>query len=123
MSKLKLIFIFIIIAIVFCIFGFVLGRIMPKKESVIGTYYCDNWNGSSATLVVNEDGTCKYPTGDAGKWEKDNKNINIFLQKSSIISNGSSVAEKKENEYNDKHVAIIVDDGVILHDKLFKKVN
>lgn len=123
MKKSKIIFIFIIIAIVFCILGFILGRIIPKKESIVGTYYCDDWNGSSATLVVNENGTCKYPTGDIGKWEKNNKNINIFLQKNSIIANDSSVIETKEDEYNDKHIAIIVDNGLILHDKLFRKVN
>ena len=48
------------------------------SDSLVGIYYNNNWNEKEVTLILNEDGTCKYPTGETDyKWSVSNKDILI----------------------------------------------
>jgi len=106
MKKLTFIIIAIIIAIVFGIAGYMIGINSDKSSNVVGIYHSNSWNGQEATLVLNEDGTCKYPTGNTGIWTKENDVIHIDLGDTLKI-----------------HDAMIVKDGVILYDVMFQKMS
>lgn len=117
--------------------------------SVVGIYNNNNWNGNEATLILNQDMTCKYPnSGDECKWTIVDKNITIILTYYMIMNEGKDQIptitkyntkskceedlRKYESVYNlvnptceitkYKHEAILGDDGLILHEHLFNKV-
>ena len=103
-----------IIAIVFTFIGYSIGiqsnnnlKVDSEKDtSIIGIYHSPSWNGREATLALNEDGTCKYPgygTTEASWNQTDDGKIFIELE-------------------GNKYEVTIVDNGVILHEKLFVKI-
>ena len=126
-----------------------------KKESVnveeinkvSGIYHTNNWNNKEATLELNKDMTCKYPTGrHTCKWTLSDNKVIITLINYELIddkSNASYYYEiKSEEECKDlieqnkdkyinprcnakesKHEAKIVNNGVVLYDKLLNKLN
>lgn len=83
-----------------------------EVNSVIGIYHNDNWNGREATLVLNKDNTCKYVieyTGDRCVWLMvDSEVVFVLTDEDGDVS---------------KHNAAIVNDGLILHEHFFKKMN
>lgn len=144
MKKIKVTLICIIIALITGIIGFFIGLYarenstnnqnfsessnQDKQNAVVGTYYAPNWNGHEATLILNNDGTCKYPTGDTGKWNTDGEKVYITLDYSDEILNfynsiGEEYSSNIENitSLKDTHDAIIVNFEIILHDKFFQK--
>lgn len=83
---------FIVILAVTAVVAFVLGMAIDKstnrsnkKDSVVGVYKTDNWNGKTGTLVLYEDGTCQYPSGGSYKWELDKNVIRIIAEHSITI--------------------------------------
>lgn len=76
-----------------------------KKNS--GVYHTpDGWNSKSATLTLNEDGTCIYPNGGTTPctWDAEGDTIQIYY---------------REKTYT----ATVIDKGVLLHDCVFEKLN
>lgn len=49
------------------------------NNNLVGIYYNSNWNGREATLTLNKDGTCIYPTGNDNnyKWTVSGEKIII----------------------------------------------
>ena len=83
-------------------------EIQTEKKSVAGIYYTANWTGGSATLILNEDGTCKHPLGMTGTY----------------ICKGDKVSLIFGNEAETsfvEHVAYIVEDGIILQNHFLEK--
>lgn len=137
MKKLNVILICIIVALIFGIVGYIIGinmRYIPKnsslsnvniEEKIVGTYYCTTWNGHEAVLTLYKDGTCDYPTGNNGTWTVEKNTIHIDIDFSSALNEFyNKVGEEKSlTSAKDRHDAIIVDNGIILHDKFFQKMN
>lgn len=114
----------------------------------IGVYHNNNWNGNEATLMFNDDMTCKYPSSNHEcKWIISDKQITITLTYYAIISDNKEFPalgsyntkekceediKKYEGVYNlvnpdcegikNIHDAILGESGVILHEHLFNKV-
>jgi len=68
-------FIFAIIVVAALAVAFLLGMLVGKdgqgnhsKNSVVGVYQTDSWNGDTGTLVLYEDGSCQYPSGRSATW-------------------------------------------------------
>lgn len=80
-----------------------------SNNKAVGVYHNNNWNNHEATLVLNKDMTCKYPTGaTACKWTISDNTIKIILS----------------SEYGDsEHIATLTNNGIVLHDHLFIKLN
>lgn len=119
MKKLSILILGLMISIVFGVGGYLIGVNSKTSSNVVGIYHSYSWNHGEATLVLNADGTCKYPTGDMVNWTKENKIIHIHFgneNKPAIHLN----ATKDMTHYND---ATIVKDGLILHDILFQKMS
>ena len=77
-------------------------------NKAIGIYHNNNWNSREATLTLNKDMTCNYPsTSDSCKWTISDTTIKITL------------SGNKENV----HEAILTNNGIVLHDHLFTKLN
>lgn len=127
MNKKVIIIICLLIAIISGLIGYIIGDKLSDNQnsnsssnkSLVGTYYCQDWNGSTATLVLNEDGTCKYPTGSKGKWKTSENTVEIYLRNYTAEYSNSN----NDSDYSDKHEATIVNNGIILHDKFFSKMN
>lgn len=84
----------------------------PKKPStnkVVGIYHTDNWNGKDATLVLNDDMTCKYPT-NYGSCEWTISDNNITLKVTTDINTS-------------EHKATYTNSGIVLHDRVFTKLD
>lgn len=74
----------------------------------VGIYHNYDWNNREATLTLNADGTCRYPGGTKGTWE--------------IVDN--TIVMTLSAQYGESlHIAYIVNNGVILHDHFFQKMN
>ena len=106
-SKTKNIIIVMLAATLFIGFfvGLLVGMNVEPSNSVVGTYKTDYWNGKSSVLVLNEDGSCFYPTGATGTWSQQGNQISIDLGD------------------NSTHTAELVDHGIILHEKFFEKLD
>lgn len=76
-----------------------------SKPSYEGIYWNSNWNGREATLILDENGGCKYPTTPNCEYWVEDDSIKLKLY-------GSD---------NDIHEAYVVDGGLILHDHFFEK--
>lgn len=121
MSKLsKAIIVILIIALGIMTYLYITERAKNNnpETNVVGTYYNTDWNGRSATLVINEDGTCKYPTGSSGTWQlKDNYiEMNLGTVDYTGVYKGGTIQD-------DIHKATIMNNGVMLHDHFFEKMN
>lgn len=151
MNKTNIILICIIISLVSGIAGYIIGvkitKIAPNVasnsttikeptaiEKCVGTYYSSTWNGRNATLVLNEDMTMKYPTGSTGTWSLDGDKIHLYLDgkdvKEMLKSFGiNDVNELDSNKVdipqtqNSGYIATIVNNGVMLNDNFFQKMN
>ena len=124
MKKSSLCILFMILILVGISVGFAAGFIVNdiiESERVAGIYHSDNWNGKEATLVLNEDGTCRYPNGDTGTWTQEGDNIIITLQISKLTGFPSSTIEEGKETVPRYHTAFLVEDGVILYDNFFEK--
>ena len=53
---------------------------VESEKSLVGVYETDSWNGSTAVLVLYEDGTSQYPSGRESTW-RINNNIVVFTVK------------------------------------------
>lgn len=88
--------VFIIILAVALIVAFFLGISVGKgnigvnsKSSVVGVYKTDSWNGRTGTLVLYEDGTCQYPSGEEAKWVLKDDVVLIITEYIGTINDGS----------------------------------
>ena len=82
-------------------------------------------NGTDYVATLYKDGTCDYPTGNNGTWTVEENTIHIDIDFSSALNEFyNKVGEEKSlTSAKDRHDAIIVDNGIILHDKFFQKMN
>lgn len=116
MKRERQILIYIAIAVIFSCIGCFIGahinqtstKNITDAPSVAGVYYTTDWNGEGATLLLNDDGTCKYAssstsTNPDSTWVKNNNRVIIDL-------------------HGSIHEAIIINDGLLLHNALFQKV-
>ena len=124
-----------------------------EVATVVGIYHTYNWNKHEETLELNEDMTCEYPGNiKLCKWTIEDKKISIILSKyiayydsskelSTQFASEKSCEEyvqslkKSEEKYKDAHCelipygsgkaheATIVNNGLVLHDTMFTKVN
>lgn len=94
-------------------------------KEAIGIYHNYNWNNHEATLTLNKDKTCQYPTGTTQcKWDLSDDKIIIYLYGSEkAFTNKEALEEAEKGTNGDIHVAMITNNGVILHDHLFNKLN
>ena len=60
-----------------------------SKDSVVGVYTTDSWNGKTGTLVLYKDGTCQYPSGANATWMLKENIVLITLEHSGTIQDGS----------------------------------
>ncbi|HEX2944945.1 MAG TPA: hypothetical protein VHT96_03210 [Clostridia bacterium] len=124
MKKLSVLIVIIIVAIVFGVAGYMIGVNSNTSSSAVGIYHSDSWNGHEATLVLNADDTCKYPTGDKGTWTIENNIIHINLGNTNTVSNDiDATSTATASNTTDIHDATIVKDGVILHDVMFQNMS
>lgn len=151
MKKVTVILLCIIVALVSGIIGYIIGintakpimtvadNITPveeltPEEKCVGTYYCSTWNGSRATLVLNADMTMKYPTGSTGTWSVEGDKIHLYLDGKDVKEMLSRFGINDVNELNNNrveipqteysgYIATIVNNGVILNDNFFQKMN
>ena len=96
------------------IIGFLLGNQNPvaAENDFVGTYKTNTWNGKEAFLVLKEDGTCVFPTGDSGTWTVDNDKIIIDCPVLAIPdANVSSIRN-----------ADVVPNGIMLSGHFFEKL-
>ena len=78
--------IFAVILVVAIVAAFLLGMVVSKggqnngnKNSVVGVYQTDSWNGKTGTLVLYEDGTCQYPSGGNATWTLQKNTVLITI--------------------------------------------
>ncbi len=142
MKKSNIIMICIIVALVSGIIGYIIGINIKShdntyvsetanipspsaEEKVVGTYYSTTWNGREGVLTLYIDGTCDYPSGGKGTWSVEDNTIHIDLDISSDMLEFYNKTGQEGGLVNGKnrHDAIIVNSGIILHDKFFQKMN
>lgn len=120
-------------------------------KQAVGIYHNSNWNNHDATLQLNNDMTCKYPnSNDICNWKiSDNKiiitlevyvincdvndHLNIFNQYATKEScNKDLETYKKEYDLTNPrcekqdrgtHEANLINNGILLHDHVFIKIN
>ncbi len=109
---------FIAIIVAFAV-GMVVGKGNHSKDSVVGVYQTDSWNGKIGTLVLYEDGTCQYPSGGNATWKSDGNTIHITLESNYSIQDGSTSEHVSASEYE----AEIMESGLVLHGAFFEKVS
>lgn len=113
---------FLIIILVLAVaIAFGAGLLVGKnhKDSVVGVYQTDNWNGKIGTLVLYEDGTCQYPSGGTAKWILDGDTVRITIEDKGIIANGTF----QEIVSTSEHEAKVMESGLVLHGAFFRKVS
>ena len=116
-------------------------------EKVVGIYHTNSWNNREATLQLENNLSCKYPSSkDTCTYEIKGDNITITLTSYTIkaeteLSFYSTYTNKESCEadierlqgtYNlkdatceaksNKHEAVLTNNGVLLHDTLFSKI-
>ena len=130
MKKVVIVIICIIIAISFFVLGFFVGQNnegLGKEKKLVGTYYCEKWNDRGLTIELKKDmtyiGEIKgYSNG--GTW---------YIDKSEVFftPNGELTEEQKEfydnnKEFGDPYApvkATIVNEGLLINNNIFKKMN
>jgi hypothetical protein len=124
MKKLSILIVIIMIALVFGVAGYLIGVNSNTSSNAVGIYHSNLWSGREATLVLNADGTCKYPAGSKGTWTIENKIIHINLGNTNTVSNDvNATSTATTSNTTNIHDAMIVKDGVILHDVMFQKMS
>ena len=151
MNKTNVILICVIIALISGIAGYIIGVNVTKtapavaenpapiqeltpEEKCVGTYYSSTWNGKNATLVLNADMTMKYPTGDTGTWSVEGDKIHLYLDGKDMGEMLKRFGINDVNELDSNRVEIpqvqntgytatIVNNGVMLNDHFFQKMN
>ncbi len=121
MSKTNVILICIIVALISGIIGFIIGtntklsfdnsssnlQAFEEDDSakMVGTYKTNTWNGKEGVLVLKEDKTAIYPTGQRTYWIYDNNRLYL-------------TSETGEN----RQELEIVDGGIMINTHFFEKV-
>lgn len=121
MSKTNVILICIIVALVSGIIGFIIGtntRLSFNNSSsnlqafeeddsakMVGTYKTNTWNGKEGILVLKEDKTAIYPTGQRTYWIYENNHLYL-------------TSETGDN----RQELEIVDGGIMINTHFFEKV-
>lgn len=124
MKRLSIFIVIIMIAIIFGVAGYLIGVNSNTNSNAVGLYHSNLWNDREATLVLNADGTCKYPTGSNGTWTIENNIIHINLGNTNTVPNDVNVTSTATTSNTANiHDATIVKGGVILHDVMFQKVS
>lgn len=116
----KTVFIIIAVAIAAFLLGFVFGKnyhAHSSKDSVVGVYQTDEWNGKIGTLVLYEDGTCQYPSGGNATWVLEDDIVHITIERGVSVVDGTAIADTSEHE------AKIMKNGLVLHGQFFEKVS
>ena len=113
MNKTSIILLCVVVALVSGIIGFVIGTKTiicesDNSSSVIGTYRTNSWNGEEAVLVIKEDGTLIYPTGQRATW--------IYEDNHLYIPAITETGEEKRQELE------LVDGGIMINTTFFEKV-
>ena len=86
-----------VVAILSYTIGYRAANIDNKKnKSVVGVYHFDKWNvNNTAVLLINEDGTCRLPTGSTGRWIQNGDTIKMFCtdvtENVDVIENGVGI--------------------------------
>lgn len=77
-----------------------------NTNAVVGAYQTHNWNGGIGTLVLYDSGKCDYPShrNDNDTWEL--KGDKVYIYKDDVV-----------------YTANVIDNALMLHGKLFIKVN
>ena len=116
----KKVFTLLVVAVAGFLLGFVFGKnyhAYSSKDSVIGVYQTDSWNGKTGTLVLYKDGTCQYPSGGNATWVLEDDIIHITIERGVSVVDGTAVVDTSEHE------AIIMKNGLVLHGQFFEKVS
>ncbi len=103
-----------------------------SSKGIAGIYSNNTWNGKGATLVINDDYTCEYPTGSYNcTWKVVGNTMTITL-KNYIIKMGESYGatkEKCETNNSDEcqesvstHTATVGNGAIALNGHTFVKV-
>ena len=120
-----------------------------KVKKFVGVYHTSNWDKHEATMILNEDMTCKFNSRTSCTWEiKDDKTLEYAFTNYYIITDektdyyysyGTLESCKKNlesnleyySEYNDVHCegvqgekveVTVVNNGILIHDILFNKI-
>lgn len=142
MKKIIMVIICIVVAVVFFVCGFFLGKNSTEKEvateetntqekvskekQLVGLYYCDNWNGNSrAQLELFEDGTLKYPIRildtDKGTWNVEGDVIKVVLD---VDKTSDMWKAYQEMNYDPSQPEIrIINEGLLVGSNIFRKLN
>lgn len=114
MKKSIVVLLCVVSLIVGGIAGFIIGTQAPieKENDFVGTYKTNTWNGKEAFLVLKEDGTCIFPTGDSGTWTVDNDEIIIDCPDLAV----------PDLEVSSIRNASIVPNGIMLSGHFFEKL-
>ena len=96
--------------------GFLIGNNL--KFHVVGVYHNDSWNGKEASLILNKDGSCEYPSGGDATWKRDENQIIITVTSTGRIMDGNI----QEVSTTSTHICEIVNNGLVLHGHFFERL-
>lgn len=144
MNKKVLYVIIIILVLTNCVSLFFLLKNGNNTSNVIGVYHADDWTSSDkhVSLILNEDKTCEYiyPLQFNCKWESDENEVILSLDSYQLVNvndiymgdfstlescnNAKSINEEgvKCKFHAHTTTAIIVDNGLMLNNKILDKV-
>lgn len=137
MKKINIVLIFIIIALVSGIIGFLIGinvnGISKKESNLVGTYKTNSWNGKEAVFVLQKDKTIIHPMGYSGIWLIDDGKLYIEYDYIDTVAQSAdevvamfSKEKKQTSEKNymkhEKQEITIVEGGLMLSGHFFEKV-
>jgi hypothetical protein len=114
MKKSNVAMLCVIFLLVGAIGGFFISNSLNSepKNDMVGTYKTSTWNGKDATLVLNADGTCFYPSGCDGTWRVEGEKVVLDCPELAVPSlDISSIRE-----------ATIVPKGILLSGHFFEKL-
>ncbi|MBQ3545375.1 MAG: hypothetical protein IJA34_10390 [Lachnospiraceae bacterium] len=92
--------------IVAFVVGMLVGKDNHSKDDAVGVYQTNSWNGKIGTLILYEDGTCQYPSGENATWKLDGNTIHIKLESSYSIKSGSTkgIVIYIDTEFSDEKI-------------------
>lgn len=106
-----------------------------ENNNIEGTYFCENYNGKEATLVINKDGTIYKYTDNInnkkdGKWRIEDNKLYVYFEYTTYTTiytvdrYGKSSHKEPSGTETKEYIFRIENDGLVInYDTLFKKIS
>lgn len=137
MKKINVILICILIALVFTIIGFIIGKALyggfKRENALVGTYKTNQWNGKEAVIALQKDKTMICPNG-IGTWSLEEGKLYIehdYTDENARImdefSEDLEARGKSQYSYNyikhTKEEVLILEGGLLYKSIFFERVD